>query len=85
MSDFIERTEQHWRNRGLEWSQENTVQTFMISGPKRRAAALDQLDTELRNIEEISDNVSAIRRAAEMVELRKALDTVHHSLLKINR
>jgi hypothetical protein len=85
MNDFIDRTENHWRNRGLSYSPENAVHNFQLYGPRKRAEALDQLDTELRNIEEISDNVSAIRRAAEMVELRQTLDDVHHNLLKVNR
>ncbi len=83
--DFIDQTEQYWRNRGLEWSPESTVQNFQLSGPRRRAEALDMLDAELRNIGEIPDNAVAMRRAADMVALRQTLDDVHHSLLKVNR
>ena len=42
--DFLERTADYWRNRGLDWSPESTVENFGLHGPRKRAEALDQLD-----------------------------------------
>jgi hypothetical protein len=80
--DFIERTADHWRNRGLEWSPENAVQNFRLYGPSKRSEALDQFDSELAAVE---PTVGNIRKYLEMTELRQAMDDEHHMLLKVNR
>ena len=80
--DFLERTADYWRNRGLDWSPESTVENFGLHGPRKRAEALDQLDTELANFEPTTENM---RKGAEMLGLRRNLREVHHNLLKVSR
>ncbi len=80
--NFIEQTANYWRNRGLEWSPENTVENFTLYGPRKRADALDQLDSELAKVEPTAGD---LREYTEMVGLRRNLDSVHHALLKANR
>ena len=65
--DFLERTADYWNNRGLDWSPESTVENFGLHGPRKRAEALDQLDTELANFEPTRENMrigSGIARVA---------------------
>ncbi len=81
--DFLERIEDTWKNwHGEEWSPEKQRQYFLLHGPAKRAAALDQFDTELRNIEPTLEN---LRRISEMVELRQTMDDDHHRALKTGR
>jgi hypothetical protein len=82
-ADFIDRMESTWKNwHGDEWSPEKATQNFQLYGPGKRAAALDQFDAELRDVEPTMENM---RRYTELAELRQNLDTVHHTLKQVNR
>jgi hypothetical protein len=79
---FIEKTESFWNNRGLEWSPEKARDHFALHGPRQRAEAMDQLDSELRSCEPTMGNM---RKYSELHELRQDLDRIHHSLNRVNR
>jgi hypothetical protein len=80
--DFLEKTEQFWRNRGHEWSPGQAQEHFKLYGPRKRSEALDQLDAELRSVEPTMEN---LRKMTELGELRQDLDVIHHTLLKVRR
>lgn len=85
-SDFTSRMESTWRNwRGEDWTPEKAVQNFQLYGPAKRAAALDQFDEELRNVTEIPNNPTELRKHVELFGLRRRLDEVHHAQIKVNR
>jgi hypothetical protein len=79
---FIAKTENFWRNRGLEWSPEKALDHFMLYGPKKRAEAMDQIDEELRNFEPTTEN---LRQMMELREIRQNFDAVHHQAMKVGR
>lgn len=79
--DFIERTASVSRNwTGEEWGPDESLRAFQLYGPDRRAATLDEMDQQLREIEPTN-----LRRYAQLNALRRDMDRVHHNLRKVGR
>jgi hypothetical protein len=81
-NDFFDRTQAHWSNRGQEYSPEAAVNNFKLYGPRKRAEALDQLDSEIRNFEPSMEN---LRKVTELSDLGQQLRDTHDALLKAKR
>ncbi len=56
---------------------------FAIYGLKKRAEALENLDTEMRG--EIGSGAHALRRHARLIGLREKMGNVHEALRKAKR
>ena len=79
--DFIERAEKISENwTGEAFSPERTLEEFHLYGHAKRAAALDQFDTELANT-----NPSNLRRYAELNDLHRRMRTAHANLRSVGR
>lgn len=59
------------------------TENFAICGLKRRAAALESLDAELRG--EIDSGSHNLRRRVQLMALRKKMGSVHEALRKAKR
>ena len=82
--NFIERAESVSTNLyGEPMSQERIAENFALYGVKRRMAALEKFDLELRG--EIDSSPHDLRRHARLVDLRRRMGNLHEALRKANR
>jgi hypothetical protein len=82
--DFIERTESVTEKLSDEpMSVAEMVDNFALYGLKKRAAALENFDAELRG--EIDSGSHNLRRQVQLMELRKKMGSVHEALRKAKR
>ena len=68
---------------GEPMSVEEMVDDFALYGIKKRADALENLDTELQA--EIGSGAHALRRHARLIGLRQRMGDVHAALRKAKR
>jgi hypothetical protein len=68
---------------GQSASIDQIADQFALYGLKQRAAALENLDTELRG--EIGSGSHSLRRHAQLMTLRKKMSSVHEALRKAKR
>jgi hypothetical protein len=82
--DFIERAESVTEKlNGEPASIDQISDNFALYGLKKRAAALENFDTELRG--EIGSGSHNLRRHARLMALRKKMGGVHEALRKAKR
>ncbi len=82
--NFIERAESETEKLyGEPMSIDEMVDDFALYGLKKRAAALENLDAELRG--EIGSGSHSLRRHAQLMALRKKMGGVHEALRKAKR
>jgi hypothetical protein len=82
--DFIERTESVTEKLdGKPMSTDDLAENFALFGLKKRAAALENFDAELRG--EIDSGSHNLRRRVQLMELRKKMGGVHEALRKARR
>jgi hypothetical protein len=82
--NFIERAKSETEKLyGEPMSIDDMVDDFALYGLKKRAAALEDLDTELRG--EIGSGSHSLRRHAELMTLRRKMGSVHEALRKVKR
>jgi hypothetical protein len=81
---LIERTESSAANPvGKSATINQMADNFALYGPKKRAAALDSLDAELRG--DINSGSHSLRRRVQLMALRKKMCGVHEVLRKAKR
>ena len=82
--DFIDRassmTEKLY---GKPASMDQIAENFALYGLRKRTAALDSFDTELRG--EIDSSPHSLRRRVQLMALRKKMGGVHEALRKARR
>ena len=77
--NFIERAESETEKLyGEPMSIDEMADDFALYGLKKRAEALESLDTELRG--EIGSGSHSLRRHAQLMTLRRKLGSVHEAL-----
>lgn len=82
--DFIERTESlTGKLYGKPASINQIADNFALYGLKKRAAALEDFDTELRG--EIDSGSHSLRRRVQLMTLRKTMGGVHEALRRAKR
>jgi hypothetical protein len=82
--DFVERSKSIAEKfTGRPASIDDIADEFAIHGIRKRVAALEDLDAELR--EEIDSSVHNLRRRAQLIELRRKMGSVHAALRKADR
>ena len=82
--DFIERSNSITGNMyGEPMSLQRIADNFALYGLKRRVAALERFDGELRG--DIDSSPHNLRRRAQLIDLRRKMDSVHEALRKANR
>jgi len=82
--DFIERAESNTdKLYGKPTSVDQIADHFALYGLKKRADALENLDTELQG--EIGSGAHALRRHARLIGLRQKMGDVHAALRKAKR
>ena len=82
--DFLERSESRTEKLyGEPMSIDQMVDDFALHGLKNRAAALENLDAELRG--EIGSGSHSLRRHAQLMALRKKMAGVHEALRRARR
>jgi hypothetical protein len=82
--DFIERAASVTQNLyGKPMSPEGMAESFALYGLRRRVAALERFDGELRG--EIDSSPNSLRRRAQLTELRRKMGSVHEALRKAGR
>ncbi len=82
--DFIERVESvNEKLSGKSMPLDEMAESFALYGLKRRAAALESFDAELRG--EIGSGSHSLRRHAQLMALRKKMGSVHAALRKAKR
>jgi len=82
--DFIERTESRTEKiNGQPMPIDEMAEKFVLYGLKKRAAALENFDAELRG--EIDSGSHSLRRRAQLMALRKKMGGVHEALRKAKR
>ena len=82
--DFIERVESvNEKLNGTPMPIDEMAEKFALYGLKKRAAALDGFDAELRG--EIGSGSHNLRRHAQLMGLRKKMGGVHEALRKARR
>jgi hypothetical protein len=82
--NFIERAQSVTEKLdGEPISVEKMVDDFALYGLKKRADALENLDTEMRG--EIGSGAHALRRHARLIGLREKMGDVHEALRKAKR
>lgn len=82
--DFIERAQSETEKLyGEPIPIEEMVDNFALYGLKKRAAALEDFDAELRG--EIGSGSHSLRRHAQLMALRKKMGGVHEALRKAKR
>lgn len=82
---FEDLNESHHENRGQQWNAETARREFIISGPERRAIALDELDKAINDVGEISPGTEGFKTAAERVTLKRELKELHLKMLAVRR
>ena len=82
--NFIERAQSVTEKLdGEPMSVEEMADDFALYGLKKRADALENLDTEMRG--EIGSGAHALRRHARLIGLRQRMGDVHEALRKARR
>ncbi len=82
--DMIERAESTSEKLyGEPTSIDEIVDNFALYGLKKRAAALEEFDSELRG--EIDASSHSLRRRVQLMELRRKMGDVHEALRKARR
>jgi hypothetical protein len=82
--DFIERAQSTTSKLyGEPASVDQIADNFALYGLKKRADALENLDSELRG--EIGSGAHALRRHARLIGLRQKMGDVHEALRKAKR
>jgi|GEM_PF-1248294 len=82
--DFLERAESISENLyGEPMSSERIAENFALYGLKKRVVALERFDSELRG--QIDSSPHALRRHAQMIDLRRRMGDVHDALRKAKR
>lgn len=82
--NFIERAQSVTEKLdGEPMSVEEMANDFALYGLKKRADALENLDTEMRG--EIGSGAHALRRHARLIGLRQRMGDVHEALRKARR
>jgi hypothetical protein len=82
--NFIERAESSTQKLyGEPMSVEDMADDFALYGLTKRAAALENLDSELRG--EIGSGAHSLRRHARLIGLRQKMGDVHEALRKAKR
>lgn len=82
--DFIQRTESVTdKLYGEPMPIDKIADNFALYGLNKRAAALENLDCELRG--EIDSSPHSLRRRVQMMELRRKMGSVHEALRKARR
>ena len=82
--DFIERADSASEKiSGKPMNVEELADDFALYGLKKRAAALESFDAELRG--EIGSSSHSLRRRVQLMALRKKMGGVHEALRKANR
>jgi hypothetical protein len=82
--DFIERAESTTgKLDGKPSSIDQIADNFALYGLKKRAATLEDFDTELRG--EIDSGSHSLRRRVQLMTLRKKMGGVHEALRKAKR
>lgn len=82
--DFIERAESiNEKLNGKPMPIDEMTENFALYGLKKRAAALENFDAELRG--EIDSGAHSLRRRVQLMSLRKKMGGVHEALRKAKR
>jgi hypothetical protein len=82
--DFIERAQSTTSKlNGEPASTDQIADNFALYGLRKRVAALENLDNELRG--EIGSGAHALRRHARLIGLRQKMADVHEALRKAKR
>jgi hypothetical protein len=82
--DFIERVESVTEKlNGKPMPIDEMAEKFALYGLKKRAAALEDFDAELRG--EIDSGSHSLRRRVQLMALRKKMGGVHKALRKAER
>lgn len=82
--DFLERAESITGNLyGEPMSADMMADNFALYGVKKRVAALERFDGELRG--EIDSGAHSLRRHVRLMELRRRMGDVHKALRKASR
>ena len=82
--DFIERSNSITSHLyGQPMTVERVSDNFALHALKNRVAALEKFDDELRR--EIDGSPNALRRRAELLELRRGMGRVHEALRDAGR
>jgi hypothetical protein len=82
--DFIERAASAAKKlHGEPPDVDKMVENFALFGLKKRAGILDSLDGELRG--DIDSGPHNLRRRAQLIDLRRKMDSVHEALRKADR
>jgi len=82
--DFIERAQSTTSKlNGEPASVDQIADNFALYGLKKRAAALENIDSELRG--EIGSGAHALRQHARLIGLRQKMGDVHEALRKARR
>ena len=82
--DFVERVES-WAGKlhGKPASIDQIGDNFALYGLKKRAATLEDIDTELRG--DIDSGSHSLRRRVQLMTMRKKMGGVHEALRKAKR
>jgi hypothetical protein len=82
--DFIERADSATEKLyGQSASADQIAEDFALYGLRKRAAALEEIDLELRG--EIESGSHNLRRRAQLMALRRKMGGVHQALRKAKR
>ena len=82
--DFIERAQSVTEKlHGEPASVDQIADNFALYGLKKRADALENIDTEMRG--EIGSGAHALRRHARLIGLRDKMGNMHEALRKAKR
>lgn len=82
--NFIERAESITENLyGEPMSVERIAENFALYGLKKRVAALERFDAELRG--EIDSSPHSLRKRVQLLDLRRRVGSLHEALRKAKR
>jgi hypothetical protein len=82
--DFLARAESITGNLyGEPMSHDRIAQNFALYGLKKRVAALDNIDSELRG--ELDSSPHSLRRRVQLMDLRRKMGGIHDALRKAHR
>lgn len=82
--DFITRAESITGNLyGEPMSSDRVAENFALYGLKKRVAALENLDTELRG--DVDSSPHSLRRRVQLMDLRRKMGGIHEALRKARR
>lgn len=68
---------------GESMSVERIAENFALYGLKKRVAALEGMESELRG--EIDSSPHSLRQRVQLMDLRRRMGSVHEALRKANR